>query len=66
MGVYTVISICLHFINKDMVLKAPMDQLWILKVYNVQVAFLCVNPGTKMHVQIPDKMIALVVVTAEE
>jgi len=56
----------LHLINEDVILKTPVDQQWVLKVYNPKVAFLNANPGTKMYIQILDEMLALGFITMEE
>jgi len=54
------------FINEDIKHDIPEDQRWTLEVYNVEVAFLNANPGTKMYLKIPDEMVELEFLTHEE
>jgi len=65
-GVHTIIGISLHFINEDIVQNTPTEEYWVLKVYNVEAAFLNAEPGTKMYIQIPDEMVELEFITREE
>ena len=59
MGVWCVIGISQYFINEDIIQNVPVECRWILELYDVEVAFLNVNPGGKMYIKIPDEMVEL-------
>jgi len=65
-GVCTIIGIRLHFINKDIMQNTAAEEHWAFKVYNVEATFLNAEPGTKMYIKIPNKMVELEFVTQEE
>jgi len=65
-GVRMVIGISLHYINDNICKKTREKHWWMLKVYNVEAAFLNASPGSKMYIQIPDEMVELGFVTWEE
>jgi len=61
-----VIGVSLHFINKDIKYDTLEDHRWTLEVYDVEATFLNANPGNKMYLKIPDKMVELEFITCEE
>jgi len=65
-GVRCVIGISLYFINEDIEQNVPTEQRWILKLCNVESAFLNADSGGKMYIKIPFEIVVLGYMIHEE